>query len=253
MWDNRAAADVNFNSVISPGDRSGLKSDYVDIINRKLLAPELEALSAGAKVLDFGCGVGRLARWSLFDRLDYTGVDRSQTMIEVAKKQVDKPGRHFSLFDGAVLPFSSDTFDCVIAIWVIQHIVDEDILRTTAGELKRVLKTGGKVILIEQISDHQIDEALPNGEVYKRHRPAAALSALFGGSGGPAWLRKTEGFALHGPFYRSLGLLGMQPARRLRRLVPALIALDEAWYRASSGLRPRSRDWVDQGLMIVKE
>jgi SAM-dependent methyltransferase len=253
MWDERAAEDVNFNSVISPGDRSGLKAEYIDLIDRKLLAPELGALPPGAKVLDFGCGVGRVARWSLFDRLEYFGVDRSARMIETAKRYSEStPHRHFACYDRR-LPFDDAEFDCVISIWVIQHIVEEAALRDTASELLRVLKPGGHIILIEQVSDREIDEALPNGEIYKRHRSASALSAAFGSREGPAWLQKTAGFAMHGPFYKSLGIVGLVPVRKLRRLIPSFVDLDEAWYRATGGFRPRSRDWLDQGLMVVKK
>ncbi|HEY2408465.1 MAG TPA: class I SAM-dependent methyltransferase [Polyangiaceae bacterium] len=253
MWDERATADVNFNSVISPGDRSGLKAAYVDLIDQRLLAAELTALAPGAKVLDFGCGVGRLACWSLFDRLQYFGVDRSQKMIDGAKRHTgERPARLFAHYDGDRLPFDDGTFDCVIAIWVIQHIVDEQSLARTARELDRVSRPGGKIILIEQVSEEQIDEALPSGEIYKRHRPASALSEAFGSRSGPAWLRKTDGFVMHGPFYRGLALLGRLPIAGLRKLVPSFVALDDAWYRATGGLRLPSQRWLDQGLMIVK-
>jgi SAM-dependent methyltransferase len=254
MWDDRAAVDVQFNSVISPGDRSGLKTEYVDQVDRRLIAPELELLSLGAKVLDFGCGAGRIAQWSLFDRLEYFGVDQSEKMIELATRySAGKPKRQFFRYDGQHLPFESRVFDCVIAIWVLQHILDDDRLRAVGRELDRVLKPGGKIILIEQLSGREIDEHLPSGEIYKRHRQASTLSALFGASQQPVWLRKTEGFVAHGPLYKSLGIIGLLPVPSMRGIIPACIALDEVWYRVTVGLRIYQPDWIDQGLMIIKQ
>jgi SAM-dependent methyltransferase len=254
MWDERAVADVNFNSVISPSDRSGLKTEYVDLVDRRLIVPELEQLPAGAKVLDFGCGVGRLAQWPEFDRLRYYGVDRSEKMVQSAREySARKPNRHFSTYDGSTLPFESGLFDCIVAVWVIQHILEEERLGALVRELDRVLKPGGKIILIEQISDRVLDEALPGGEVYKRHRQASALTSLFGLAASPAWHKKTPGFALHGPFYRSLTLVGYVPLRALRRLVPAFVALDELWYRVTVGTSLARPKWMDEGLMIVKK
>lgn len=254
MWDERAAVDVNFNSVISPSDRSGLKTEYVNRVDRRLIVPELILLPDGAKVLDFGCGVGRLSQWPEFDRLRYFGVDRSEKMIQSAKKySAHKPNRTLVTYDGYTLPFKSGFFDCIVAVWVIQHVLEEERLTALVRELDRVLAPGGKVILIEQLSDTVLDETLPSGEVYKRHRQASALTSLFGFAASPAWHKKTPGFALHGPFYRSLMLLGYLPLRSLRRLVPAFIALDELWYTMTARtnlLRPK---WTDEGLMIVKK
>ena len=97
------------------------------------------------KILELGCGDGSL--WSqnkekLPRNLSLTLSDISQGMLRDAKRNLggDDPRFVFRAFDCQSIPFSSDTFDMVIADHVLFYCKDLD---KTIQEIKRVLKPEG--------------------------------------------------------------------------------------------------------------
>jgi ubiquinone/menaquinone biosynthesis C-methylase UbiE len=100
---------------------------------------------AGEKVLDLGCGNGAL--WNILKdkRIDYLGVDFSEELIEIAKK--NNPGTKFQAADALNLPFSENTFDKIYCIGVLQHIPSKELQLQFLKEAKRVLKADGIMIL----------------------------------------------------------------------------------------------------------
>jgi len=89
------------------------------------------------KVLEIGCGVGRLMKDG------YYGIDISHEMIDIAKKR--KPNCHFKVNDGRTIPYSDNFFDFVYCVLVFQHIPLDAVLGYVE-EVRRVLKTGGMFI-----------------------------------------------------------------------------------------------------------
>jgi SAM-dependent methyltransferase len=71
------------------------------------------------KVLDFGCGPGRMSRAFRPDR--YTGMDINQSALGLARR--DNPNHFFYLFDGDLLPA-----DHVLAVEVLFHVHDDEIV-----------------------------------------------------------------------------------------------------------------------------
>ena len=83
----------------------------------------------GGRVLDFGCGLGKYRQ-----RLEARGA--TWVGLELGGSGCTVIG------DGDRLPFPNDTFDGVLLAAVLEHMPDLD---TTMSEVRRVLKTGGKV------------------------------------------------------------------------------------------------------------
>jgi len=106
----------------------------------------LKYINNGAKILDVGCGNGRLVR--LFDNVDvdYIGIDNSVELINLAKK--DFPGRKFLVADILKLPFADNSFDVVFCISVLHHLPGKDLRKKSVLEMNRVLKPGGHLILL---------------------------------------------------------------------------------------------------------
>ena len=96
-------------------------SDEFDQTRRKY-SSELEDLKKyivpDEKILDLGCGNGRLYEIFSGENVDYTGVDFSENLIETAR---GKYGDHFQVADILSLPFSSQYFDSVWSIAVLHH------------------------------------------------------------------------------------------------------------------------------------
>ncbi|MPY88103.1 MAG: methyltransferase domain-containing protein [Luteitalea sp.] len=99
----------------------------------------------GQSVLEVGCGIGtdlvRFARGGARG----TGVDLSETAIDLAQRNVELHGVGdrvtLRVEDGEALPFDANEFDCVYAHGVIQYAADP--VRLVA-ECYRVLKPGGQ-------------------------------------------------------------------------------------------------------------
>lgn len=99
----------------------------------------------GDKVLDLGCGNGRLSEIFQGKKIDYYGVDFSEKLIEIAKKRY--PQLKFQVADALNLPFPDNFFDKVYSIAVLHHIPSKELRIQFLRETKRVLKPGGTVIL----------------------------------------------------------------------------------------------------------
>lgn len=97
------------------------------------------------KVLDFGCGTGKLIQKieQLYPDNKYTGVDVSETAIKIAKKTNHQANFH-TIQDGDKFPFKSGHFDFILAADVIEHVYNTN---QTFSELSRVLKKGGKILI----------------------------------------------------------------------------------------------------------
>ena len=87
----------------------------------------------GGRALDMGCGDGVLGRLLLGSALRWIGIDLSLTLLS------DAP-RPAVLGDAACLPFSSDSFAAVAALFVLYHL----------GEPRRAIREAhrGDMVLI---------------------------------------------------------------------------------------------------------
>jgi 2-polyprenyl-3-methyl-5-hydroxy-6-metoxy-1,4-benzoquinol methylase len=124
---------------------------YIDICQRRALAPWLRkpARSAGA-TLDVGCGIGR---WSLeLARLghDVTAVDLSPRMIERAQARAREAGVacRFAVGDAAGLALGR-TFDLILCVTVLQHIMDPAAAESAIARLAAHLSPSGELVLLE--------------------------------------------------------------------------------------------------------
>jgi SAM-dependent methyltransferase len=183
-------------AVLDPGDSMGRKNAQIDAIHKSWLRRALGQLG-GQTVLDFGCGTGRLTRFAADLGADACGVDGTPEMIDVARTLA--PGLRFEKSDGVRLPFDDATFDLVLSVYVLQYYVGTSDLSALAAEFARVLRPGGKVVAIEQVST-----ALDRGA------DAAAYSREFGQRG----FEQTIVKPIRPGVSRVLDVLGRHPAFR---------------------------------------
>jgi cyclopropane fatty-acyl-phospholipid synthase-like methyltransferase len=85
------------------------------------LAELIEQLSAGASILDLGCGAGiPVASELVTSGFRVTGVDASRGQIERARRNV--AGAHFIKADMASVEFAPESFDAVLAFYSLTHL-----------------------------------------------------------------------------------------------------------------------------------
>jgi ubiquinone/menaquinone biosynthesis C-methylase UbiE len=111
-------------------------------------ALRIAAVSPGTRILDVGCGTGRWVRRYEQLGLRTTGVDAALPMLRLARER--GTATPLSAGDARLLPFAPETFDCVSDITVVQHIPTSE-QPEALRELTRVLKPGGRMILMELI------------------------------------------------------------------------------------------------------
>lgn len=96
-------------------------------------------------ILDVGCGWGRL--YQVFEgiKIDYTGLDQSVEMLNIARKKF--PLGRFVIGEMRNLPFKDQEFSKVFCIQTFHHLLDKKSMITALKEMKRVLKDDGRLIV----------------------------------------------------------------------------------------------------------
>lgn len=96
-------------------------------------------IPAGARVLDLGCGNGRLYEY-LKESVDchYVGIDISKELVNIAKQKY--PEGKFQLGDALKLPFKDRSFDFVASFAVAHHIAGHENRKQFFAEVARILK-----------------------------------------------------------------------------------------------------------------
>lgn len=109
------------------------------------LRPLLDYTLSKDKVLDVGCGNGRLYEIFKQKNINYSGIDNSEQLIKIARERF--PEVDFKIADILKIPFSDNSFDKVYCVAVLHHIPSEQLRIEAMQELKRVLKPDGLLIL----------------------------------------------------------------------------------------------------------
>lgn len=97
------------------------------------------------KVLDVGCGTGRLVKFLTKSGFDAYGCDPSKEAIKIAKT-INKKGCIKKSF-ASKLPYKNKGFDIVVSISVIEHLTQKE-TKMFLKETKRVLKYNGYIFLV---------------------------------------------------------------------------------------------------------
>jgi ubiquinone/menaquinone biosynthesis C-methylase UbiE len=111
---------------------------------------ERQADLRGRRVLDVGCGTGRLSV-ALAERAGAKvwGVDPSPEMLAVARAKAPR-GAAFKEARAESLPFKDGWFERVV-LWLVAHLVDR---AAAFAEARRVLSPGGRVAVVTFDSSH---------------------------------------------------------------------------------------------------
>lgn len=157
--ERRKINDIAYERMVLARSRTALdrwtpQSDRSEAFALKRNAIGLLRLQPGAVVLDFGAGFCQASEWlaethsvtcvalDLF--YDYLEMSRERWL---ARRRGDEPGRLAYLQgDGEQLALQSNSVDAVLTWAVLHHIAE---LKRVVQELHRVLKPGGRCLVVE--------------------------------------------------------------------------------------------------------
>ncbi len=105
----------------------------------------LHYLKQNDRMLDVGCGTGRLiTELSSNNEIKVSGCDSSFEMI---KNIESRTRRGVICCNSDYLAYRPEAFDIVVSIAVFHHLSCEDVVFKTLREIARVTKKGGKIII----------------------------------------------------------------------------------------------------------
>jgi SAM-dependent methyltransferase len=109
----------------------------------------LEAVGSGTRVLDAGCGTGRMFSYLVArdPALRISGADASAGML--AQARAAHPDVPLVVADLASLPYENEEFDGILAWYSIIHTSPSE-LGGVLAELARVLRPGGALLVGHQ-------------------------------------------------------------------------------------------------------
>lgn len=152
----------------------------------------LSSLKPNARILDYGCGYGRLT--GELHRRGFTsieGADLSPALIARARRQW--PALRFTLIDAPpTLPHPDESYDVILLFAVLTCIPTDNGQRELLTELRRLLRPGALLYL----SDICLQPDECNRARYEAHAATYGVYGVFETSDGaicrhhdPAWLR----------------------------------------------------------------
>lgn len=99
-----------------------------------------------SKILDVGCGNGRLLEALTNKQINYLGVDNSPALIKIA--QTNYPSNNFKVHDLLNLSrLSENNFDYIFCLAVLQHIPGRELRLQALKEMKSKLAPNGQLII----------------------------------------------------------------------------------------------------------
>ena len=120
---------------------------------------ENETIQPYESVLDIGCGTGQTAAF-LAQRFQcqVTAVDNHPIMLKKARERFESIDSPILVIEGDAqnLKLTDNSFDLIIA----ESVISFTTISKTLNELSRVLKSGGRLILIEMTAEQSLSEEI---------------------------------------------------------------------------------------------
>jgi ubiquinone/menaquinone biosynthesis C-methylase UbiE len=118
---------------------------------------DLAGVARGHDLLDIGCGTGTqaIASWHRTrPGGSVVGVDISENMLAAARRKARRAGLDIAFHgaDAGRLPFDDHRFD-IVTITTVLHMIPDSRHRLCLSEASRVLRPGGRLLLIDYAGD----------------------------------------------------------------------------------------------------
>lgn len=125
---------------------------------RRQALPPLAEVFAGRdhrklQLIDIGCGTGRFLDFvkQAWPRLPALGLDLSEAYIKHARRHLERWSRtRLVVANAEAIPAPDNSCDAVTSIFML-HELPPKVRRTVIGEAARVLKPGGRLVLMDSL------------------------------------------------------------------------------------------------------
>jgi ubiquinone/menaquinone biosynthesis C-methylase UbiE len=127
---------------------------------------ELAGIAPGERVLDVGCGPGRLAMAAgtvAGPMGEVCGIDPAPEMVALARRNATRSGVRARFDVGVIeaIPYPDEHFDVVLSSLMLHHLPDE-LKRRGFAETRRVLRPAGRFVAVDfgATPDHGVGHLL---------------------------------------------------------------------------------------------
>jgi SAM-dependent methyltransferase len=137
-------SETHFDDVAAVYDES-MPSHVIEHYLQKRTGCVLSICPPPARVLDVGCGTGALAARLAGNGYEVVGIDPSQGMLDVMRERAPEVEAVRGSATG--MPFDDDEFDLSLSVATMHHIAEADAVRLALGEMVRVVRPGGRILV----------------------------------------------------------------------------------------------------------
>lgn len=164
-------------AAIDPNDALGYKNAYVALVRDIAIDTAISDLPEQGRLMDFGCGTGTfLSNLRVFrPHLMAFGIDVSKVMLSRAVKRDGALRGRLIRYDGIRLPLADESLDAITTGGALLYLRDDQCFLAVCREFKRVLRTRGIVVAVEQVRA----SAMYDSKSLKVQRTAEGLRRLF--------------------------------------------------------------------------
>jgi len=152
----RASLDP-LRAVLNEADDDNRKNAYLDAVERVHLRRLLARVEQGTAV-DLGCGAGRLLGLLARRAGRVIGVDASPDLLAAAAGRGLAPSVRLVRGDLREVPLASGCADFLLTCQSLIHVVEDDDLELVAVEVRRLLRPGGRAVLMEHLAPSESTE-----------------------------------------------------------------------------------------------
>ncbi len=162
---------TDINNQIDYWNKVAREKEFTHPLNMSLLRTHL---SLNSKILDYGCGYGRVCQKLAEEGYtNIVGVDSSTEMIQRGRELY--PGLSLEVLPNSGLDYSDNLFDAVLLVAVLTCIPTDAGQQSLLNDLKRILRPKGMIY----ISDYVLQNDERNEERYKRYEEEFGSYGVF--------------------------------------------------------------------------
>jgi ubiquinone/menaquinone biosynthesis C-methylase UbiE len=138
---------------------------------------EQAEIKPGFRVLDIGCGTGSMAITikRMNPEAEVIGIDPDPDALALSKRKAKRARLSIEFDRGFAdrMPYADSSFERVFSSFMFHHLAAEE-KTATLGEIRRVLKPGGSLHLLDFVREHSVHSGKPaHGQLIHRHGAVA--------------------------------------------------------------------------------